>query len=288
MGDLTTAERIELKYVKGGRADSHPNKLSKADVFAHENRQAISMKFADLLTNVRRKMSKMRIDIKEFLLFVIALFPPGDCIPPSPTNLSKVFEAITRNGLWDYFHYSPLEQIVKKFGAGNPKMEAWIKTYKKDLKAYTIVASIEDYIESDLDTCTGQSQEDSAKYDPRYNCPVEWKTKFVDHSLQHLTNVWEVFSDRYLVPDSPPTALLDRVRKGCVSVTWLVPSYLIPQLVERVKMDTMFFQKFRILKVTVRGETVYEETTDRELREERRRQELQERELERRRFVSYL
>ena len=234
---------------------------SKAD-FAYENQQAINDKFADLLTNVRRKMSKMRIDIEEFLIFVIALFPPGDCIPPSPTNLSKVVEAITRNGLWDYFHYSPLVRIVKKFGHGDPEMETWIKNYKIDLKAYTIVASIEDYIESDLDTCTDQSQEDRAKYDPRYNCPVEWKTDFVDHSLQHLMNVWEMFSDRYLVPDSPPTALLDRVRKGCVSVMWLIPSYLIPQLVERVKIDTEFFQKFRILKVTVRGKTVYEKTTD--------------------------
>jgi len=165
-------------------------------------------------------------------------------------------------GLWDNFHYSPLVRIVNKFGAADPELEAWIKNYKKDLKAYTIVASIEDYIESDLDTCTDQSQEDRAKHDPHYNCPVEWKAKFVDHSLQHLTDVWEVFSDRYLVPDSPPTALLDRVRKGCVSVTWLVPSYLIPQLVERVKMDAKFFQIFRILKVTVRDKTVYEETTD--------------------------
>ena len=242
-------------------ADSNPDKSSRSSVFAYENRQAIKVKFANLLTNVRGKMSNMGVDIEEFLLFVVALFHPGECIPPSPTNLSKVFEAITRHGLWDYSHYSPLVRIVEKFGAGDPEMKSWIKEYKKDLKAYAIVARIEDYIESDLDTCADQSREDSAKYDSRYNCPVEWKTHFVDHSLQHLTNVWDMFSDQYLVPDSPPTALLDRVRKGCVSVTWLVPSYLIPRLVERVKIDTMFFNKFHIVKVTVRGETVYEKTT---------------------------
>ena len=150
-------------------------------------------------------------------------------------------------------------RIVRNFGAGDPEIEAWIRKYKKDVKAYTIVTSIEDFIDSDLDACTHQSQVDSAKYDPCYNCPVEWKTDFVDLSLQHLTDVWEMFSDRYLVPDSPPTALLDRVRKGCVSVTWLVPSYLIPQLITRVKIDITFFQKHRILKVTVTGEVVYEE-----------------------------
>ena len=119
-------------------------------------------------------------------------------------------------------------------------MKVWIRDYKKDLKAYTIVASIEDRIDSILDD---RSQVDSAKYDPRCNCPVEWKTDFIDHSLQHLIDVWEMFSDQYLVPDSPPTALLDCVRRGCLSVTWLVPSYLIPQLVKTAKSDTKFFQK---------------------------------------------
>ena len=203
-------------------------------------------------------MTKNGVDIKEFLLFVIALFPPGDCIPSTPTSLREVFEAITLHGLWDYFHYSPLVQIVQNFGAGDPEMNAWIQNYQKDLKAYALVARIEDYIESDLDTYTDQSHVYSAKYDPRYNCPVEWKLDFVDHSLQYLTNVWEMFSDRYLLPDSPPTALLDRVRKGCVCVTWLVPSYLIPQLIKRAKINPEFFQMRHILKVTVRGEVVHE------------------------------
>jgi len=233
--------------------------MSKAAAFAFENRQAINEKFAVFLTNVCDKMLKNGVDIEKFRLFVVALFPPGDCIPPLPTNLTKIFEAITHHGLWDSLHYSPLVRIVRNFGAGDPEMKAWIQNYKKDLKAYNIVASIEDYIEHNLDTCTDQSRVDCAKYDPRYNCPVEWKTNFVDHSLQFFTDVWEMFSDRYLLPDSPPTALLDRVRKGCVSVTWLVPSYLIPQLIKRTKVDITFFRKHRILKVTVWGKVVYDD-----------------------------
>jgi len=238
--------------------------MSKAAVFAFENRQAINEKFAVFQMNVCNKMLKNGVNTREFRFFVAALFPPGDCIPQSPTNLTEVFEAITHHRLWDCLHYSPLVRIVRNFGASDPEMKAWIQNYKKDLKAYTIVASIEDCIDSNLDTCTDQLRVDCAKYDPRYNCPVEWKTNFVDHSLQHLADVWEMFSDRYLLPDSPPTALLDRVRKGCVSVTWLVPSYLIPQLIKRVKIDTEFFQKHCILKVTVGGEIVYEEEVGKE------------------------
>ena len=209
--------------------------------------------------NVRDKMLKNGVDIETFRLFVVALFPPGDCIPPLPTDLTKIFEAITHHGLWDSLHYSPLVRIVRKFGAGDRQMKAWIKKHKKDVKAYAIVASIKDCIESNLATCTDQSQVDKAKHDPRYNCPVEWKTHFLDHSLQHLTDVWEMFSNHYLVPDSPPTALLDHVREGCVSVTWLVPSYLTKQLAERVKVDPELLQGYRIVKVTVKGDVVYQE-----------------------------
>ena len=238
-------------------ADSHRGERSRAAVFASENRQAINGKFATFVKNVCKKMVVTGVDLREFRVFVANLFPPGNFIPRYPTDLTEVFEAITHHGLWDCLHYSPLVQIVQNFGASDPEMKAWIMNYKKDLKAYTIVAKIEDHIEFDLDT--DQSRVSIAKNNPESNRPIEWKTDFVDNSLQHLIDVWEMFSVQYLVPDSPPTALLDRVRTGCLSVTWLVPSHLIPQLVKRAKVDTTFFQKHRILKVTVDGEIVYEE-----------------------------
>ena len=104
-------------------------------------------KFADFLVNVRDKMVKNGVNVEEFRLFVIAIFPPGDCIPQLPTTVTKVFEAITRHGLWDSIHYSALVQVARKFCAGDPEIEAWIQDYMKDLKAYTIIASIEDFEE---------------------------------------------------------------------------------------------------------------------------------------------
>ena len=100
--------------------------------------------------------------------------------------------------------------------------------------------------------------EERAKYDLHYYCPVEWKTEFIDHSLQYITDVWKVFSCRYLGPKSPPTALLDRVRKGCFSITWLVPSYLIPALTKRAKSAIDIFQQHHILKLTAADQCVYE------------------------------
>ena len=93
-------------------ADSHQKELSKAAAFTFENRQAINKKFVELLTNVCRRMLQIGVDVEELRLFVVALFPPGDCIPPLPTSVTKVFEAITHHGLWDSLHYSPLVQMA--------------------------------------------------------------------------------------------------------------------------------------------------------------------------------
>ena len=236
------------------------HELNKAETFARENRQAIVTKFADFQTNVCDKLFCIGIDINCFRLFVITQFPPGDCIPPLPTTLTEIFEAITRHGLWDYFHYSPLVRIAEKFGRGDSEIKGWVQTYKKDLKAYSLVTTVEKYIEADLEITDPPAKR--AKYDQRYYCPVEWKTEFIDHSLHYLAEVWELFSHHYLIPNSPPTALLDRVRRGCFSVTWLVSSGLIPTLIKRVKIDTDFFKQRRILSVTVGNKCVYEEVTE--------------------------
>ena len=207
------------------------------------------------------KLITTGVDSTEFNLYVRNQFPPGDCIPSPPASLTEIFKAITYHGLWDYLHYSPLVRIARKFGAGDSEIDSWVQNYMKDVKAYSLVARLEDHIEADLNT-VDSPPEKRAKYDRHYYRPVEWKTEFIDHSLQYLAEVWELFSRRYLLPDSPPTALLDRVRRGCFVVTWLVPSGLISALIERTVNERCFFQQYRIVRVTVGEECVYEEVTE--------------------------
>ena len=190
--------------------------MSKA-VFAQENRQAITAKFAAFQTKVCNRLLKNGVSTKDFQLFVTNQFPPGNCIPQSPTSLTEIFEAITHHRLWNFFHYSPLVRIVQKFGANDPEMEGWVQTYRKDLKAYQLVTTIEEYIEADLDVADTPPAH-CAKYDldvadPRYYSPGEWVTsEQIDHTLQYLAEVWESFSSHYPIPDPPPKALFDHIR----------------------------------------------------------------------------
>ena len=233
--------------------------------FAYINRQAITAKFAAFQTKVYEKLISKNVDVKAFRLFVINQFPPGDCFPPSLINLFEIFEAITRHGLWNCLDFFPLKQIINKFAANDTEMEGWVQSYEEDFKAYSIITTVEDHIETDLSFADAHPAEalptNRAKYDPCYYIPVELKTKFIDHTLHYLAEVWSAFSCRYIVPDSPPSSLLDRVRKGCFAVTWLVPSHLIPDLIKRIQNDNTFFQQYRILRVTVGSECVYEDVT---------------------------
>ena len=268
--------------------DASTHELSKD--FARESRQSITANFATFQKKVCSKLLKNGVNPEELRLFVINQFPPGDCIPPSPASVFDIFEAITRHGLWDCLHYSPLVQIIHAFADNDPEMEGWVQSYEKDLKAYCIVTTVEDYIDVELgivefpqakradcdldvakpspakrakyDVNVADPPAERARHNPHYYCPLEWKTKFIDHSLQYLRDVWKRFSSRYLIPESPPTALLDRVRKGCFSVTWLIPSGLILPFLERLRTDTEFFQQYRILRVTVRDQCVYEEVSE--------------------------
>lgn len=94
-----------------------------------------------------------------------------------------------------------------------------------------------------------------------YCCPVQWKITFANNTLQYLYDVWELFSAHYLEPDPPLTSLLECVHgvESSISVTWLVPSYLIPQTIKKVKANAKFLQRHGIWNVTVADQCIYDE-----------------------------
>ena len=196
-------------------------------------------------------MTQNGVDVEDFRFFAITSFPPGDVIPLPPTSLAEIFTAITDHHLWDYFHYSPLECIVNKFGAGDPEMVRWVQSYKDDFSSYISTIQIQDYIDPNPTTSCSL----------RYCCPVQWKITFANNTLQHLYEVWKLFSAQYLDPDPPPTSLLERVHEveSSISVTWLVPSYLIPQIIKKVKANAKFLQRHGIWNVTVADQCIYDE-----------------------------
>ena len=220
-----------------------------ADVSTYQD---INDKFATFWKIVFSKMVQTGVDVEEFRFFVVNSLPLGYVIPPHPATLTEIFTAITCHRLWDYFHYSPLVHVVRRYFDGDPKMEALVQEYKRELRSYNLKTKIIDYVEPKLDDHT-------AKCNLRYYCSVEWEItqSFADNTLQYLSYVWGMFSAHFLDPDPPSTSLLESVREDGRKITWRVPSYLIPKLISKVKDDTNFFYKHSILKVKVADYFVY-------------------------------
>ena len=84
---------------------------------------------------VCEKLQTMNIDKKKFLFFVKNLFQCRDFIPASK-KIDDIFEAITRNGLWDFINYRPLRQIVKQFARDDEEINLALKNYGCVLAGY--------------------------------------------------------------------------------------------------------------------------------------------------------
>lgn len=233
----------------------------------HQNIQNISAKYATLLANVYSRLQQKGVDVREFLLFVVTRFPPGDCIPHSG-DLAEIFEAITRNRLWDFLNYQPLENIVQHFGGNDEKMKEWVKEYKADLAGFKACTKILNYlsvVESDSSFDESDSDSDQpnlpkvARYDVRYyrKLSLKLKVKVTDQSLSYIDDIWTSVSEYLLLP--PLSVLLDHICKGSITMVWLIPTGLVPQSLKRIRQGSDFFRQNSIESVTLDDQCVYNE-----------------------------
>ena len=54
-------------------------------------------------------------------------------------------------------------------------------------------------------------------------------------------------------------ALLDCIHKGCVSIVWLIPSHLAPQIRSTTPLSVDFYRKHEITRVELGEEWIYQE-----------------------------
>ena len=219
----------------------------------------MEVKFAVLLMKVCQKLKEKPINFEDFQTFLISCFPPGECIPRS-SNINEIFEAITRHQLWNYWNYYPLEGIVQEFAPDDPEITSRIETYRQDLESYKVVTKLIHHIPTVSESPLDEEQlEPPAKYDKRYyqTLSIKLKTEFTDHSLKYIDELWKKFANLHGLP--PRVALFDSIRKGCVSIVWLIPSRLAPQILSAKPLSADFCRKHEITRVELGEECIYQE-----------------------------
>ena len=213
-----------------------------------------------LVKNTCRKLRERPINFEDLQTFLTSYFSPGECIPKS-ANINEIFNAISRHDLWDYWNYYPLEEIVQGFAADDQEILSWIETYRHDLESYKVTTKLLDHIAADSVLIVDELEpvEQPARHDRRYYQKLSFKLKmdFTDHSLKYIDEFWNKFASLYGLP--PYVVLLDHIRKGCVSIVWLVPSHLAPKILSGAPLSDDFYQKHEIVRVEFDGECIYQE-----------------------------
>ncbi len=94
--------------VSAPEEDSVPAKIMK------QNLAKIKESFAKLILRLAENLEGRDIDMKKLHLYIVNLFPPGDIFLNTLSPLD-IFKTISRHRLWNYSHYTPVEQILNEF-----------------------------------------------------------------------------------------------------------------------------------------------------------------------------
>ena len=217
-------------------------------------------KFSTLLTNICRTLTEKAINVEDFKMFLKGLFP-SECIPKSST-IHEIFEAITCHKLWDYWNYCQLENVVKRFAVDDPEIMSWIETYKQDLKSYKVTTLLTAHIaaaSANSDYKSFSEEKQPARYDQQYyqTLSVKLKRKLTGQTLIYIDNLWNDFAELCGLP--PYVALFDHIQKGCVSIVWLIPSHLAPQIRSAASLSGNFYYRHKITRVELAEKCIYQE-----------------------------
>ena len=177
------------------------------------------------------------------------------------STVNEIFVTANRLKLWDYWNYEAIASIVDQFAADDPELTSLMEAYKEDLKSYKVTEKLIDHIAAF--SLTPEEEEElnhAARYDQQYykTLTMKLQMKFTDHSLKYIDDLWNEFATLYNLP--PHVALLDHVCKDCVSIVWLVPSRLAPQILDTTPLSGDFYHKHDITRVEFDGTCIYQES----------------------------
>ena len=143
------------------------------------------------------------------------------------------------------------------FGGKDPDLKTKMKAYThelNDFKARTKMVSIV--------TVTGdRSSPTLARNDKQFRSEltVKFKVPITAQSLSYVDKVYKSLSRRFLLP--PSSAILDKTTEGPVSMTWLIPAFFVPQMMEMAEQPQIIelFGEMKAEMVSVDGACLYGE-----------------------------
>ena len=220
------------------------------------NVEKIKALFSALVLKVQTALQSQS-DVSNVRQFLLIFFK---CSLPETSDLKKLFETVTLSDLWDYQHYSPLEQLTNHFLPGDQELESLMKDYKARLSGFYLTTKLIDYIDyqnlsgDDSDEeCDQPSPKLTTKQYRKIKVVLQLDRKVSQLSLNYVVKLWESFAEEYEIPSL--TAVIDRIVAGSLEVTWRVPQHIADAILPRSE----FFRSHGIVLFFIDDVILYDE-----------------------------
>ena len=219
------------------------------------NEEKIKALFSSLVLKVQSALQSQS-DTSILRDFLITFFK---CDFPETSDLKKLFAAITLNDLWDYHHYSPVENLIDQFLPTDEEVGSLMKAYKARLSGFYLTTKLINYIEYQnlsADDSDEECDQPSPKLTPKQYRKVkvvlQLERKISQISLDYVVKLWQSFAEEYEIPSL--TAVINRIVVGSLEVIWTVPQHIANAILPRVK----FFRSHGIVLVSIDDVIIYE------------------------------
>ena len=229
-----------------------------------KNRWKMRVKFFGLVAHVSLTLSQrmsMQLDkqsgtetFQQFREYVAGMCSDG--IVQSKITVGEILGVIRDKKYWDLDGdpYDLLLSIVE--GTNDAELKASIEKGQEDYYTqYLVAAKVADFM---------------LKYEAKdeESSPVEYRPNFAQLSLKlskvnvnecsmaYLTDLWKAVKRCVHLPNL--FSVLASIEKGCLRVTWHVPTYAVPALAKLPRSSPEFFEKFSIVRMTINGVCFYQ------------------------------
>lgn len=240
------------------------------------NETFIKEKYSSLRLNIARKLKS--VDIEEFKFFLEDIFDPEDIsdIISKSDNVLGIFRQITKHHLWKYDDIAKLISIVNKF-IKDDKIKNDIDDYQGSLVDYKAGTKIWQQKHFDCLQQDSDGEEDCAKdeisrsleeRDPSHYKISVRKELIVtllkregdgiinvsDYSLKYLDEFFKLLKTKFKLTLG---AVLKKVAKDSIEVTWYIPSISAQKILDGINEAVEFLREEHISTMILEGVLIY-------------------------------
>ena len=225
----------------------HPNEAEATK----QNLSKIEDCFAALVMKVAERLGHKNIDILEFRSHLMYQLHFGDILADR-NSVQEIFDALARSNHWNYQRYADLENICKRFGESDSELMEWIQDYKLDLNGFRMATKMVHYMNA-TDEVNQEKNYDRNSYQEKLT--AKYKFHFKNRSLDYVDEFWQSLRSEFLLP--PCSVILEHVKKGCMEITWLVPTVIANRIRDHPNELSRVAKQQKIIEVLTEDATLY-------------------------------